>query len=231
MEKKLNITAICGWALPEEWFRKLVAGYFPNATVRACYPMKPDNDQEATSLLADDADWLIGYSLGSLWLLHHKNKIKPQTRIALLAPILAFTAEQGAGGKTPLAKLKYQKKILLQSNDYAAAMRGFFDISGIRLPENDLKQPYGREVLIRGLEFLENFSVPPQTAKDCIALSGGRDPLLEGLRLKELIPHLNLMNECDHSPQPLLAHLAQHPEVLQGPGQSVHQPSTPQQAV
>ena len=30
----MNITAICGWALPEEWFRQLVESYFPKTEVR-----------------------------------------------------------------------------------------------------------------------------------------------------------------------------------------------------
>ena len=127
-----------------------------------------------------------------------------------MAPILAFPAEKNLGGIIPLGKLKYQKKILSSSEDYITAIKGFFDLSGIRLPENDLQQPYSREVLIRGLNFLETVSVSPQTAENCVAISGLRDPLLDGNQLKEMIPHLTLVEECDHSPHKLLSHLAQH---------------------
>ncbi len=230
MEKQINITAVCGWALPEDWFRQLVEGYFPEARVRACYPKNPESDEEAKTLLEPQTDWVIGYSLGSLWLLYHKNKSPPQTNVAVLAPILAFTEEKNLGGKTPLGKLKYQKKMLNQSDDYTAAMRGFFDLSGIRLPENDLQQPYSRDILIRGLEFLEAASVAPQTAADCIAITGQRDPLLDGPHLKKLIPHLTLVEDCDHSPQKLFSCLAQHPELKRHEGNTPNQKSFSQQA-
>ena len=210
METKTKITAICGWALPEEWFRQLVESYFPNAEVRACYPKKPENVEEAVSLLDSKPDWVIGYSLGSLWLLFHKNLIPPQTKIILMAPILAFPAEKNLGGTTPLGKLNYQKKMLSSSHDYLTSLKGFFDLSGIRLPENDLLQPYSREILIRGLDFLETASVSPKAAEDCVVITGTRDPLLDGSQLKSLIPHLSLVEKCDHSPHKLLSHLAEH---------------------
>jgi hypothetical protein len=226
METKIKITAICGWALPEEWFRQLVNSYFPNAEVRACYPKTPESEDEAIEIFDSKPDWVIGYSLGSLWLLVHKNSIPPQTKNVLMAPILAFPAEKNLGGKTPLGKLKYQKKMLSSSEDYLTFLKGFFDLSGIRLPENDLQQPYSRETLIRGLDFLETASVSPQAAQDCVAIMGMRDPLLDGNQLKKLIPHLALVEECDHSPHKMLSHFAEHhaePEKL------TVQPIIPQQ--
>jgi len=214
METKIRITAICGWALPEEWFRQLVESYFPKAEVRACYPKNPESEEEASTIFNSKPDWVIGYSLGSLWLLHHKGRIPPQTKVILMAPILAFPVEKNLGGTTPLGKLKYQKKILGSSQDYSSSLKGFFDLSGIRLPGNDLQQPYSREILIRGLDFLETVSVSPKTAQDCVAITGLRDPLLDGNQLKTLIPHLTLVKKCDHSPHKLLAHLAeQHGET------------------
>jgi hypothetical protein len=211
METKMKITAVCGWALPEEWFRQLVESYFPKADVRAHYPKNPRDNKEATAILKSKPDWIIGYSLGSLWLLYHKNKIPAHTNIALIAPILAFPAEKSMGGKTPVGKLKYQRKMLDSSEDYVTALKGFFDLSGIRLPETELQQPYSRDILIRGLDFLETVSVSPQTTKDCVAITGLRDPLLDGIQLKEHIPHLDLLEESDHSPHKLLSHLAQYP--------------------
>lgn len=216
MAQSIKITAVCGWALPEDWFRQLVENYFPNAEVRACYPRDPESDEEAQSILHPTADWVIGYSLGSLWLLHHKDKIPAQTQIALMAPILAFTAEQELGGKTPLSRLKYQKKLLNSSEDYATTLKGFFELSGIRLPENDLQEPYSRDILIRGLDFLAVTQVSPQSAKNCNVVTGLRDPLLDGRRLKELIPQLTLVNACDHSPHRLLETLAQQPGLATG---------------
>ena len=228
METKMKITAICGWALPEEWFRQLVKSYFPKTEVKAHYPKNPESTEDAAEIFESKPDWVIGYSLGSLWLLFHKGTIPPQTRVILMAPILAFPAEKNLGGKTPLGKLNYQKKMLGSSNDYLASLKGFFDLSGIRLPENDLQQPYSREVLIRGLDFLETASVSAQTAQDCVAITGSRDPLLDGNRLKELIPHLTLVEKCDHSPHKLLSHLAEH---HQDSDKSTTQPISPQRAL
>ena len=231
METKIKITAICGWALPEEWFGQLVKSYFPKAEVRACYPKTPESKEEATTIFDSEPDWVIGYSLGSLWLLFHKDSIPPQTKVILMAPILAFPAEKNLGGTTPLGKLKYQKKMLISSEDYLTSLKGFFDLSGIRLPENDLQQPYNREVLIRGLDFLETVSVSPQTALDCVAITGLRDPLLDGNKLKALIPHLTSVEKCDHSPHKLLSHLAEHPDESDKPTAQPSQSIFPQRAL
>ena len=145
-----------------------------------------------------------------------------------MAPILAFPAEKNLGGTTPLGKLNYQKKMLRSSEDYLTSLKGFFDLSGIRLPENDLQQHYSKEVLIRGLDFLETASVSPQAARDCVAITGSRDPLLDSNRLKELIPHLTLVKKCDHSPHKLLSHLAEHHD---GSDKSTPQPISPQRAL
>lgn len=208
----MNITAICGWALPEEWFRQLVESYFPKTEVKAHYPENPKSEDEAAAIFDSKPDWIIGYSLGSLWLLFHKNNIPPKTKIILMAPILAFPAEKNLGGTTPLGKLNYQKKMLSSCEDYSTALKGFFDLSGIRLPEIDLQQPYSKDILIRGLDFLGTVSVSPKSAQGCIAVTGLRDPLLDGNRLKELIPHLTLVEKCDHAPHKLLSHLAEQHE-------------------
>ena len=231
METKIKITAICGWALPEEWFRQLVKSYFPNAKVQAYYPKNPESEEEATEIFDSKPDWVIGYSLGSLWLLVHKNSIPPQTKSVLMTPILAFPAAKHLDGKTPLGKLKYQKKMLSSFEDYLTSLKGFFDLSGIRLPENDLQQPYSRETLLRGLDFLETASVSPQAAQDCVAVMGMRDPLLDGNQLKKLIPHLTLVKECDHSPHKMLSHLAQYYDGSDKSSAQVAQPIIPQRAL
>ena len=210
MEKDKKITAICGWALSEKWFCERVKSYFPESDIRAYYPKDPGNEDEAADVLGLHTDWVLGYSLGSLWILSHKNKIPKQAKIVLMAPILAFPEEKDLGGKVPLAKLKYQKKILDSSEDYLASLKSFFDLSGIRFPENDLYPSLSRKTLLSGLEFLETTSVNPDTAQNCIALCGLRDSLLDSQRLKALIPQLIVLKDCDHSPNPMLSYLAQH---------------------
>lgn len=228
MEKKKKITAICGWALSEEWFRQLIKSYFPQAEVHAYYPKNPESEKEAEEVFDLHSDWFIGYSLGSLWLLAHKNKIPQHAKIILMAPILAFPAEKNMGGKTPLAKLKYQKKALNSSDDYLTSLKAFFDLSGIRQPESILYPSYSREVLIRGLDFLESVCVSPDAAEGCAAIIGLRDSLLDGHQLKELIPQLTLVEECDHSPNKLLSHLAQQKVWSDMSSSQSSQPTFPQ---
>ena len=216
METTIKITAICGWALPEEWFCQLVKSYFPKAEVRACYPENPGDKEEAAEILGSSLNWVIGYSLGSLWLMVHKHMIPPQAKVILIAPIFAFPAEKNMGGTTPLAKLKYQKKMLSSSEDYISSLKGFFDLSGIRLPEKDFEQSHSRETLIRGLEFLETACVPPSIAQNCITITGMRDPLSDSNRLKELVPHLVLLEDCDHSPHKMLSHVSKHIDSFDG---------------
>ena len=206
----MKITAVCGWALPEEWFGLLVNNHFTEADVRTHYPAYPESKEDAVRVFDSKPDWIIGYSLGSLWLLKHKSMIPPQTKIILMAPILGFPAEKNLGGKTPLGKLKYQKKLLGSEEDYLDSLRGFFDLSGIRLPDKNFPQPYSRETLVRGLDFLETACVSPQAADNCVAITGLRDPLLDASQLKKLIPHLILIDKCDHSPHKMLSHLAEN---------------------
>ena len=224
----MKITAICGWALSEEWFGQLVKSYFPQAEIQAHYPKNPESGQEAVQVFHSKPDWIIGYSLGSLWLLVHKKIIPAQTRIALMAPILAFPAERSLGGKTPLAKLRYQKKMLSSSEDYLASLKGFFDLSGIPLPDTIIDPPHSRETLIRGLDFLETASVSPRSARDCIAVTGSRDSMLDGHQLKKLIPQLIVVEKCDHSPHKLLSHLVEQVQESDNPSCESSQPISSQ---
>ena len=50
MEKKLTITAISGWAVPETWFAERIKEAFPGSDVHVVYPENPENEEEAQIL-------------------------------------------------------------------------------------------------------------------------------------------------------------------------------------
>ena len=76
MEKPLTITAVCGWALPPEWFHHQIENCFPEAKINVLTPSQPSDIKEAERLLkSPKADLYIGYSLGSLWLMIYKEML------------------------------------------------------------------------------------------------------------------------------------------------------------
>ena len=103
----LNITAVCGWAIPPTWFELLIQNHFIQAKTQVLYPKNPFDSDEAKKLLSNhSSDLILGYSLGSLWLLHHRRFLISYKMKALLAPIFGFSKESGLGGKIPESKLK-----------------------------------------------------------------------------------------------------------------------------
>lgn len=210
MEKKIRITAICGWAIDPEWFRDCVAVFFPIAEIRSIYPHHPDSTDEANEILNSSPSHLyIGYSLGSLWLLHHRKKLPASSIKALLAPILAFTKEREYGGKVSVTQLKYLIKLLKRNPGDNSALKDFYALCNFPVPESLIKSAPDHPSLIRGLEFLSNISVPESSAKDFIAIVGEDDNFLDPVMLKCKMPQLDIVAGAGHGPQPLLNRLAQ----------------------
>lgn len=211
MENVLTITAVCGWALPPEWFKKLVEKAFPNAKIKVLYPSLPGDILEARDLLAgSNADLYIGYSLGSLWLMTHQDLLPVNSIKAVLAPILAFACERNRGGKTPETKLKYIMKQLRRNPEDLSPLLEFYADNDIQFPDRRLTELPARGVLMNGLEFLQSAPVPEIGLEAFIALVGGKDRLLDGVQLKACLPQLEIIREAGHAPEPLLNHLALH---------------------
>jgi len=209
MEKPLTITAVCGWAMPPGWFASLVENHFAGAVVRAVYPLRPGDADEAAALLNPPSNLYIGHSLGSLWLLYHRQFLPPKARKALLAPILAFTREDKMGGKTPARQLKYFLKKMAGNHQDNSPLYDFYSRCGLSLREDFLRQLPARSALIEGLEFLGHCKSSGQAAKDFLPLLGDADPFLDGLELQRHIPHLEIVAGAGHSPHNLLRRLAE----------------------
>lgn len=208
-EKQINITAVSGWAIATEWFHDRIAQSFPHAHIKVIYPLHPESPAEAEELLNGQAsDLYIGYSLGSLWLLRHRQCL-PQTAIkALLAPILAFTKEQNSGGKTSIAQIKYFIKLLKSNSGGTHALMDFYTRCNFKVPDSWKSHIPERQALIRGLEFLGGTAVPASSANGFLAIIGEEDNFLDPAMLKYKLPHLDIVTKAGHEPEQLLEHLA-----------------------
>ncbi len=209
MEEKLTITAISGWAVPETWFAEQIKEAFPNSEVRVVYPENPENEEEAQNILSRlPAQLYIGYSLGSLWLLKHQDHLPSNSQKAILAPILAFLNTGQLGGKTSETQLKYLIKILSRDSNKTDVLRDFFFHADLPYPESQIKEIPSRNILIKGLKFLENNSVTGKETNDFLSIIGENDTFLDAGVLRDHIPDLEIVKDAGHSPNPLLKQLA-----------------------
>ena len=209
MEKSLIITAVSGWALPQEWFHGLIEDSFPKAKINVLYPSQPGNAKEAEYLLkSTKADIYIGYSLGSLWLMTYQKMLAQASVKAVLAPVLAFSREREKGGKTPETKLKYLIRKLKRNPHDPSPLREFYASAKIHFSESWLKNIPEHQVLLNGLEFLQIAPVPIIEDQNFVALVGKEDRFLDGNELKHHLPQLEIVSKAGHSPGPLLNRLA-----------------------
>ena len=110
-------------------------------------------------------DLVVGYSLGSLLLLHaaatpgkrgeHGSLLTGQ--VAMLAPIFAFSREAGLGGRVSRAELRLLARRLRIAPDEALA--GFYARAGLRSPPGPASE-FSAAALAWGLEQLEQVAVP-----------------------------------------------------------------------
>jgi hypothetical protein len=209
MEEKLTITAISGWAIPESWFANQIKDAFPGSNVNVVYPNNPENEQEARNILNRfPAQLYLGYSLGSLWLVKYQDDLPTNCHKAILAPILSFLNTQPFGGKTSKAQLKYLIKILSNDSSNKNVLRDFFFHANLPYPESQIEEIPEKNILIKGLKFLENNTVTGKDTNDFLSIIGENDTFLDARVLRHHIPHLEIVKNAGHSPSLLLKQLA-----------------------
>jgi hypothetical protein len=209
MEEKLTITAISGWAIPESWFAEQIKDAFPDSKVKVLYPENPENEQEARNILSlFPAQLYLGYSLGSLWLLKYQEFLPSNCHKAILAPILSFLNTEPFGGKTSKIQLKYLIKILSNDSSKTNVLRDFFFNADLPYPESQIEEIPKRNILIKGLKFLQNNSVTGKETNDFFSIIGENDTFLDAVVLRNHIPHLEIVKDAGHSPLALLKQLA-----------------------
>jgi len=204
----MKITAVSGWAIPADWFAEQIGKYFRGSDIRVIYPNDPFDEDEAKHKLNENkADLYLGYSLGSLWLFRNRHFIPISSIKVVLAPILAFTKEQDMGGKTTGTQLKYLIKILKQSEDKTPLV-DFYTNCNIPFPKELLRSLPNRSTLIRGLEFLQSVKEYGKSVLDFKVIIGENDIFLDSIKLRELIPQIEIVPGAGHEPSQLLDRLA-----------------------
>lgn len=194
---------VLGWAVPREWFCRIVAAHLPRTEVR-CFGATPRLWDELER--EGPFDVIAGYSLGSLLLLSEPERAgRVAKAVALLAPIWAFLAEDAAGGRVSRAGLRALRRSLARSPD--AALSGFYATAGLDLAPGQLA-PTERGFLGWGLDELEQRRLTPRLSPGWRAWCGTDDPLIDSLRVLELVPSLTLVEAAGHAPGPLLGALA-----------------------
>ena len=214
MEKPMRITAVCGWAISPGGFKKQLQQIFPSGQIRVIYPKHPEDKKEAKDLLEDfSSNLYIGYSLGSLWLLHHQRYIPENSVKVLLAPILGFTKEKKLGGKISLGQLRYFIRNLKRAGDLEWVVSEFFDLGKINMALPSKDEFPEKNVLIRGLEFLK--TVCASAPENWISLLGEKDVFLDWPQLQCHLPNLKVVRNAGHSVDSLLKYFVENRDVLQ----------------
>lgn len=209
MQQKLTITAISGWAIPNNWYEKELQKAFPNSKIHVVYPENPEDEEEANFLLNKYPSKLfIGYSLGSLWLLKYQKYLPQNCHKAILAPILSFLDKNNLGGKTSETQLKYLIKILSRNQNQRDILKDFFYHANLPYPETKIDAIPDRKTLIKGLEFLINNVASGSDTKEFFSIIGNNDIFINAEILKKHIPHLIILKGVGHAPAELLMHLA-----------------------
>ena len=211
MEKNITITAISGWAIPENWFAEQLKIAFPNSKLKIIYPENPSSKEEAKNILRLFPSQLyIGYSLGSLWLLKYQRFLPKNCQKVIISPILSFLDKGNLGGKTSESQLKYLIKLLIRSSNYDEVLRKFFFDAKLPYPETHIHEIRDKKILIKGLEFLKDSSVTGKDTNEFISIIGEDDTFVDAEILKNHIPQLQIIKGVGHSPIPLLNKLAKY---------------------
>jgi len=199
----MKIGWLMGWAVPEAWFMPLARQALPDAD-HVFVAAEPD-----ALLRLEEAgpfDWVVGYSLGSLLLLREAARANRLGRVALLAPIFAFTREAELGGRVAQTQVRQVSRWLRR--DAPAALADFYARAGLNVPQ-EYAPATATDILLWGLERLENDRAEPPLPAGWRAWCGASDMLLDATRLCALSPSVQIVAGATHHPAALLRALAE----------------------
>ncbi len=190
---------ISGWAVPPVWLAALARREWPDAEHTGCTPSGAENE-----FAAEKYDAIGGYSLGALWLMRHAERVPVKMPVILLAPVFAFTAEQGSGGRVALAQLRLQRRRLRASP--RSALIDFSERAGLAelFPVVGEPNPEALTALDEELGWLETWQAPPPASGSWQGFVGEQDALLDAVVLKRIWPALEIVPGATHAPAPLL---------------------------
>ena len=93
--------------------------------------------------------------------------------------------------------------------DDETPLTNFYAGCEITFPDPLLQKVPKREVLIRGLEFLEQTLVSAESAREFLVILGNNDPFSDSAEMKRRIPQVDVVEGAGHSPETLLRRLAE----------------------
>ena len=194
----MKVTWVLGWAAPAPWFEPFARSAFPRAEHGFVLP-SVNTVAELESLTSTDL--LIGYSLGAHLLLGAVDRLSRRAPIGLLAPIFAFPAERGRGGRVSATQVSYLARWVRR--DPAAALHDFYRRAGLDVPP-ELAPIHDLDALTWGLDRLLHGDVRTQLPANAVAVCGSADPLLDAARLHEIEPQVHVVAGGTHHPTTLL---------------------------
>jgi malonyl-CoA O-methyltransferase len=202
----MKIGWLMGWAAPEAWFAPLARQAFPDVE-HVFVAAEPDALAQLEK--AGPFDWVAGYSLGSLLLLLEAARANRLGRVALLAPVLAFPREAELGGRVAQTQVKQLSRWLRR--DAPAALADFYARAGLDVSPEPMPAA-STDILLWGLERLENDRAEPPLPANWRAWCGASDTLLDAARLCALAPPVQIVAEATHHPAALLRAFAKEVE-------------------
>lgn len=192
---------VLGWAVPAEWFLRVVGSALPDAehVPIPAYAGFADRLKESGPF-----DHVVGYSLGSLLLLEawEGGALPACAAVSLLAPIFAFPAEDGLGGRVARAQVRQLSRWLRR--DAGAAIEDFYIRAGLDVPASERPGTAAIPDLLWGLERLASVRVPPSLPAGWRGWCGDGDPLLDASRLHALVPGISVVAGAGHHPEALV---------------------------
>ncbi len=198
----MNVVWIVGWGINPETLRAQASELSPGASVTLSRP-----SAEALSRAAA-ANLVVAWSYGAFLMLEATAQGRVfHGRVRLLAPFLAFCAEDQLGGRCARSQVNWLKRWLRK--DPAAALADFAQRGG--LPPEILLEEYPLDELTAGLDHMaagipsvarEKFeSGLPTNWSACI---GERDALLDAAVVARSLPGTQVIPEAGHFVSDLL---------------------------
>jgi hypothetical protein len=187
---------ISGWGIDPAHFQRAVQTWWPDVHHTVIAPTAGAIEQ-ATAL---QPDVIAGYSLGTLLLL--AAPLPPSSPpIVGVAPIFAFDAEAGFGGRTPgRARIALTGKF---QKDAIGAVRLYLRLAGMADCFQDAL-PYAEADLAWGLEVLGTLRARPETIAQARLYAGQNDPLIDPAMLGGPGKAVQIIADCGHDYRTLL---------------------------
>jgi hypothetical protein len=188
-----------GWAVPQSWFAGQVRAVLPEA-VHVFF--EPTESAVAALETQGPFECVVGYSLGSHLLLAEAARVtRLGAKVVLLAPFIAFPAEEGMGGRVARTQVRYLARWVRRERD--AALADFYAKSGLDVSA-EMAFDILEETLVEGLMRLELGRVEKPITTGWRMFVGDKDGLLDAEVLAQTFPTIVVVSGATHHPAALL---------------------------